>query len=229
LAFFLEEDLNFFPHPLLVDSDGLLCLGSSLTPANLLLAYQFGIFPWNGEEEPLLWWYTHPRCVLFPNKLKIHKSMRSYLNQNKFKVSFDLNFEGVIDRCKLKARPGQGGTWITPELKNAFMDLHQRGFVHSVEVWQDDELVGGLYGMALGKIFYGESMFADVPNASKFGFIKLVHFLEKKGFKLIDCQQETQHLMSLGAETISKLTFYKYLKQNIFEPHYKGKWEFEQA
>jgi len=143
---------------------------------------------------------------------------------DKFRVSFDQSFEEVMDKCKSKKRPDQEGTWITPELKSSFLELHRRGFAHSVEVWHEDKLVGGLYGLALGQIFFGESMFADVSNASKFGFIKLVQFLQKKDFKLIDCQQETRHLKSLGAETVSKFTFYKYLKENIFAPHLKGTW-----
>ena len=225
MAFYLEEDVSFFPHPLLADPDGLLCMGSSLNLDNILLAYQFGIFPWSNEGEPLLWWYTHPRCVLFPDKLKIHKSMKPYLNGNKFSVTFDTKFSEIIERCKSKKRPGQDGTWITQKIKSVFQELHEKGIAHSVEVWQNKKLVGGLYGIALGKIFFGESMFADVSNASKFGFIKLVQILKQKGFELIDCQQETQHLISLGAETISKEYFYNRLRKNIFQKTLMGTWE----
>lgn len=227
MAFYLEEDVHFFPHPLLADHDGLLCLGSQVNISNILLAYQFGIFPWSSEGEPLLWWYTHPRCVLFPDKIKVHKSMRPLINGDKFRITFDTHFSDVIDKCKTKKRPGQDGTWITRDIKKVFKELHELGFAHSVEVWDQDKLVGGLYGIALGKIFFGESMFADVSNASKLGFISLVKFLKTKGFNLIDCQQETKHLLSLGAETISKEKFYAHLKQNIFERSLMGPWSYK--
>jgi len=217
MAFFLPPEVDFFPHPFLADEDGLLAFGESLDINKLLLAYNFGIFPWNGPDDPVLWWYTHPRFVVFPENLKIHKSMRPYLNQNKFEYTFDKAFEAVIRSCKTQKRTNQDSTWITSHLESLFIQLHNMGWAHSVEVWKNNELVGGLYGLAIGKIFFGESMFANESNASKFAFIKLTKFLEEKGFKLIDCQQETNHLRTLGAELIGKEDFFRYLKINILE------------
>jgi len=224
LAYYLPPEVNFFPHPFLADPDGLLCLGSTINVENILLAYQFGIFPWNSSDEPNLWFYTHPRCVLYPDKLKIAKRMRPLLNNNKFEITFDTCFEKVIEKCKTKKRKNQDGTWITSELKEVFCKIHQKGLAHSAEVWHEGKLVGGVYGLAIGRIFFGESMFADMSNASKYGFIKLVLFLKENGFTLVDCQQKTDHLLSLGAETISKDSFSNQLKSNIFEPHLLGPW-----
>jgi len=217
VAFFLPTEVDFFPHPLLADEDGLLAFGAKLDVNRILLAYNFGIFPWNGPNEPLLWWYTHPRFVLFPEKIKIHKSMRPYLNGQKFDFTFDKAFKKVINNCKTKRRPNQDDTWITSPLEKVFIELHELGWAHSVEVWKNDELVGGLYGLAIGKMFFGESMFANESNASKFAFIKLSSFLQEHGFWLIDCQQETNHLRTLGAELIGKDVFFKKLKMNILE------------
>jgi len=225
MAYFLPDEVDFFPHPLLADDDGLLAMGARLDVDTLLLAYQFGIFPWTTAEQPLYWYYTHPRCVLFPDKLKISKSMRPYLNGDKFRWTIDTAFKQVMANCKQKQRAGQQGTWIFEELQEVFHELHEQGYAHSIEVWEGDELVGGLYGMALGRIFFGESMFAHKSNASKYGFIQLVKWLEAKGFWLIDCQQETQHLMSLGAEMISSDTFYGTLRKNILQTFVSGKWE----
>ncbi len=225
MAFYLPPEVDVFPHPFTADSDGFLALGGNLSPEKLLLAYQFGIFPWTNADEPLLWWYTHPRCILFPDSLRITKSMRPYLNGKRFRWSIDTAFSDVIAGCRQSDRKGQNGTWILQELEDSFTTLHNRGYAHSVEVWEDDKLVGGLYGLALGRIFFGESMFANVSNASKFGFINFVQFLQEKGFWLIDCQQRTQHLLSLGAETISGERFMDYLRKNIFESGFPGQWD----
>ena len=224
--FFISHEADVFPHPLLSDSDGFLAVDSHLTIPKVLLAYQFGIFPWYNPGDPVLWWYTNPRFVLFPDKLKIHKSMRSYLNQNKFECTFDTHFPEVIQSCKNIHRKGQLGSWISEEMEYIYNELHEQGYAHSVEVWNGDDLVGGLYGIALGKVFYGESMFAFESNASKFGFIKLVQWLNKNGFELIDCQQETNHLSSLGAELIDGTDFLNYLKLNIFNPTKLEKWQY---
>ena len=226
MAFFIPENSNFFPHPLLSDPDGLLAIGSHLSPENLLLAYQFGIFPWTHEEEPLLWWFTHPRFVLFPENLKIKKSLRSVINKEEFEISFDTQFEEVIEICQTINRKDQHDTWITSDLKQCFIKLHKEGVAHSVEVWKDENLVGGLYGMALGEIFFGESMFSLLPNASQVGFVHLVNYLNSKGFTLIDCQQETEHLKQFGTELISKKRFYEFLRLNIFVPQIKGHWKY---
>lgn len=205
-----EEDLSF-PPAHLAPPEGLLALGGDLSPERLLLAYQQGIFPWFNEDEPILWWSPDPRFVLFPSELKVSKSMRPYFNQGKFAVSFDTCFEAVMKSCGEVNRKGQDGTWITPEMLDAYTQLHRMGVAHSVEVWQDQDLVGGLYGIALGKVFFGESMFARVSNASKFGFISLVRQLSLRGFQLIDCQQQTRHLGSLGARPIARQEFLQIL------------------
>ena len=179
----------------------------------VLNAYNFGIFPWY-SEYPVVWYFTNPRCVLYPKDLKIHKSMRSYLNQEKYKCTFNTAFPRVIEECKRVKRPGQEGTWLTPELIECFKELHIRGYAHSVEVWDQDELVGGVYGIKIGHIFFGESMFHKKANASKFGFIHLVRKLESEGVCLIDCQQQTNHLMSFGAIMISKNKFWNHLRTN---------------
>ncbi len=210
----LENDYTFPPVDL-ADPNGILAVGGDLSVDRLLEAYRQGIFPWFNPDDPIIWWSPDPRFVLFPDDLKIHKSMRPYFNQQKFKVSFDHDFETVMRSCQVQRRNHQqGGTWITEDMIEGYCNLHQQGFAHSVEVWDGEELVGGLYGIALGKIFFGESMFAKVSNASKFGFITLVQELKKKGFKLIDCQQETGHLGSLGARAIPRKEFIEMLEAN---------------
>lgn len=196
------------------DSDGLLAVGRDLSPERLKEAYYKGIFPWYNEGQPVLWWSPDPRMVLFPDNLKIARSMRPYLNQEKFQVSFNQEFERVIDSCGNVDRKGQEGTWITPVIKENYMELHKEGLAFSTEVWDDSELVGGLYGIYLKdrKMFCGESMFARASNASKFGFIKLVQQLKTEGVKIIDCQIYTSHLESLGAEEIPRSKFLQYLK-----------------
>lgn len=221
-----DNELNF-PHPKYARPDGLLAAGGDLRPERLLLAYSWGIFPWYNEGESILWWHLAPRFVLFPNKLKVSKSMRPYFNQKKYRVSYDQAFEQVITACSSTPRDGQLGTWITADMKAAYIKLHQLGYAHSVEVWNGEELVGGLYGIVLGKIFFGESMFAHQSNASKFGFISLVRKLQAEGFELIDCQQETPHLASLGADCIPRKDFLALLEQNRTIKTVPGKWEGE--
>lgn len=196
------------------DEDGLLAVSRDLSPERLKEAYYKGIFPWYNEGQPVLWWSPDPRMVLFPGNLKISKSMRPYLNQDKFQVTFNRDFERVIDNCGEVARKGQDGTWITAAIKENYLQLHKEGFAHSVEVWENDKLVGGLYGIYLKNkhVFCGESMFAKTSNASKFGFIKLVQKLDEEGVKLIDCQIYTSHLESLGAEEIPRGEFLEYLE-----------------
>ena len=224
MAYFLPPGVEFFPHPLKTDEDGLLAMGASIDADTLLLAYQFGIFPWSNEGEPTFWYYTHPRCVLYPADVRVTKSMRPYLNGNRFRWSLDTAFPQVIRNCKQIKRSGQNGTWLYDRLEDTFLELHQLGLAHSVEVWEGEELVGGLYGLALGNIFFGESMFAKVSNASKYGFIQLCRWLDKHGFTMVDCQQRTQHMLSMGAETISKEAFMKRLRFNVFESTKLGPW-----
>jgi len=220
----LRRDQLIFPHPSEALNEGLLCVGGDLSPERLLLAYQFGIFPWFNEGEPILWWTPFPRMVLRPEHLKVSKSMRPLFNKKKFDVSFDTSFEYIIRNCQTTNRPGQKGTWLTEEMVTAYITLHQQGFAHSVEIWENGEIVGGLYGIGLGRIFYGESMFHHQPNASKYGFITLVGELRKRGFRLIDCQQETEYMKQFGAATIPKEEFFSVIKDNLLKETYCGSW-----
>ncbi|MBX2843218.1 MAG: leucyl/phenylalanyl-tRNA--protein transferase [Flammeovirgaceae bacterium] len=223
-VFELDRNENYFPPAYLADSSGLLAIGGDLSPERLLTAYEMGIFPWFNPNEPILWWSPNPRFVLFPENVKVSKSMRQILRSGKFKVTFDQNFLGVIKGCQEMYRPGQKGTWISQEIINSYYELHKIGFIHSVEVWLDEELVGGLYGGCFGKCFFGESMFAKVSNTSKIGFILLAKNLEAHGFEFIDCQVYTRHLESLGANMIPRLDFLKSVETNSRLPLYKGNW-----
>ena len=210
--YLLSEDL-IFPPVHLADKYGLLAFGGDLSAERLLLAYKSGIFPWYNQVEPIVWYSPDPRMVLFPKKLKISKSMKQIIRKNQFRATFNQNFSEVIANCKNSYREGQGGTWITDEMEQAYINLHNFGVAKSVEVWEENELVGGLYGIDLGHVFCGESMFSKVSNASKFAFIQLVQKLEKEHYTLIDCQVYNEHLDSLGAEEISRSEFLTYLKK----------------
>lgn len=224
-VFWLDDESLDFPAPELATPEGIIAVGGDLSPERLLTAYSEGIFPWFNEGDPILWWSPDPRFVLFPDELVVSRSMRPYFNQKKFQVTFDRDFEGVMRNCQQSNRNGQSGdTWITEDMIRAYVQVHDMGYAHSVEVWQDEELVGGLYGISLGKIFFGESMFAKVSNASKYGFITLVQKLREKGFVLIDCQQQTQHLGSLGARPISRKSFLQYLEENKKQETLTGSW-----
>lgn len=203
-----------FPPVETADEDGLLAIGGELSVKRLIDAYNHGIFPWYDASQPVLWWSPDPRMVLFPQKLKVSKSMKQLFRKNTFQVTFNRNFKDIIENCANIWRQGQNGTWITQEIQEAYLELHSLGLAHSVEVWDGNNLVGGLYGIYLKdkKVFCGESMFATVSNASKYGFIKLVEKLKAEGVKLIDCQIYTPHLESLGAEEISRKEFLGFLK-----------------
>lgn len=202
-----------FPPAETANSVGLLAFGGDLSTQRLISAYTHGIFPWYDSSQPVLWWSPDPRMVLFPENLRISKSMRQVIKKDIFQVTYNKEFAQVIKNCATVPREGQEGTWITPGMLEAYAELHHLGYAESVEVWQEKELVGGLYGIYLRdkKIFCGESMFAKKSNASKFGFIKLVQKLEAEGVTLIDCQIYTEHLASLGAEEIPRSEFLKYL------------------
>jgi len=191
--------------------DGLLALGGDLSPARLLEAYKRGIFPWFSEEDPPLWWCPDPRCVLYPDKIRVSHSMKPLLRKDVFQFRVNMDFEGVMRGCQNTPRPGQDGTWITEDIIEAYTALHKMGVAHSAEAWQDGKLVGGLYGLRLGKVFFGESMFSSVSNSSKWVFIKWVEQLRGEGVQLVDCQVETEHLLSLGAELIPRGLFLEHL------------------
>lgn len=203
-----------FPPVNYADEQGLLAVGGELNVKSLIAAYSQGIFPWYDDSQPVLWWSPDPRMVLFPEKLKVSKSMKQLLKKDAFKITYNEDFVQVLEHCANIVRPGQDGTWITEEIKAQYQKLHELNIAQSVEVWKDGKLVGGLYGIYLRdkNVFCGESMFAKVSNASKFGFIKLVEKLRKEGIKLIDCQIYTDHLASLGAEEIPRKEFLKFLK-----------------
>ena len=209
----LLTDKLEFPHPSLASSEGLLAVGGDLSVERLLLAYRSGVFPWfNDDEHLILWWTPNPRFVLFPDQLKVSKSMNQVLRNGGFTVTVNKEFEAVIENCSKAKRSGQEGTWITRDMINAYTKLHHLGFAKSVEVWQNDTLVGGLYGVDLGHgVFCGESMFAKVSNASKVAFIS---FIQNTNYKIIDCQVYTKHLESLGAKEIERDKFLGYLREN---------------
>lgn len=209
--YFLFDNL-YFPPVSEADEEGILAVGGDLSPERLKLAYQKGIFPWFNEGEPILWWTPDPRMVLFLDELVISKSMRNILNRKQFTVTFNTNFKEVISNCQKIQRIGQDGTWISDDIVESYCELNRQGIAKSVEVWQDNVLVGGLYGVDLGHIFCGESMFSKVSNASKVAFISLVNRLEKENYKLLDCQVYNPHLDSLGCREIDREEFMSILK-----------------
>jgi leucyl/phenylalanyl-tRNA--protein transferase len=211
--FVLDKELAFPPSSL-ADPDGLLAMGGDLSTQRLLLAYQNGIFPWY-EGEYILWWCPDPRFVLFPEELKIHKSIKPLLNRNEFEFTVNKAFREVIRQCKKIPRPGQDGTWITNEVEKAYIRMHELGYATSAEVWQNGELVGGLYGMKLGKVFFGESMFSKVSQASRYAFIRYVEQMKQEGVELIDCQVYTEYLESMGAKMILRKDFIAMLKKLV--------------
>jgi len=211
--YLLTEEI-MFPHPSEADENGLVAIGGDLSSERLIHAYNNGIFPWFNDDEPLLWWSPDPRMVLFPKELRVSKSMRVVLKKELFKITFNTAFESVIQQCAQVKRDDQDDTWITNDMTVAYIELHKQGIATSVEVWQDEVLVGGLYGIDLKekKVFCGESMFSTVSNASKAAFITLIKELQTKEYNLIDCQMYTKHLESLGAREISRNDFLKHIQ-----------------
>jgi leucyl/phenylalanyl-tRNA--protein transferase len=222
-VFQLPDDI-LFPDPSLAEPDGLLAVGGDLSPERLLAAYKNGIFPWYSEHEPILWWSPDPRLVLFPKKFKVSHSLKQKIKKNVFSVRMDSDFEQVISACAETERNHEDGTWITDEMKEAYNELHRKGFAHSVESYFDGKLVGGLYGVSLGKAFFGESMFHMMTDASKVALYYLVEKAKEFNFLFIDSQVETEHLMSLGAELIPRKKYLKLLTEAIHFPSQKGKW-----
>ncbi len=211
--FLLNKDL-VFPPVEMADEEGLLAIGGDLGTERLLLAYQKGIFPWYNEGEPICWWSPDPRFVLYPAELKVSSSMKTILNNGKYCFTINRTFSEVVQNCKTITRKDQAGTWISPAVQKAYTLLHEKGFAHSAETWAGEKLAGGLYGIRLGNIFFGESMFSLEKNASKFAFINYVQQLQKENVQLIDCQVYTKHLESLGARMISRNLFSKILAEN---------------
>lgn len=213
-----------FPSPHLASHEGLLAVGGDLSIKRLLLAYRLGIFPWYSEGEPILWWSPEPRLVLYPDELKISRSLNKVINKGVFKVTMDRAFEDVISECARVRLEAQEGTWIVDDMVSAYCRLHAAGFAHSVEAWQEERLAGGLYGVSLGKCFFGESMFTRVTNASKVALVALVNHLKTLHFALIDCQIATAHLKRFGAREISRARYLEELDEALIAPTLRGSW-----
>lgn len=220
-VFLITQDL-VFPDPMHADEQGLLAVGGDLSMDRLLLAYESGIFPWYNDDQPLLWWSPDPRCVLQPSEVKVSKSMRNVLNRADFEVTADQAFPEVIRAC-MDTRKREG-TWLNEDMVSAYINLHRLGIAHSIEVWRGDALVGGLYGLSLGNLFFGESMFSKANNMSKVAFICLARGLERWGMPLIDCQVENDHLISLGAQAMPRAEFLEHLRRGMEAPTRRGSW-----
>ena len=223
----LPEQL-IFPNPEEAETEGLLAVGGDLSTERLLLAYSMGIFPWYSDEDPILWWSPDPRLILEPECLKISKSLKRIIAKKQFSITMDHDFKTVINRCATTKRK-EDGTWIVDDMINAYIELHHKGFAHSVEVWEKEKLVGGLYGVSIGKIFFGESMFSEINNASKISLVYLVKALREWGFSCIDCQVKTEHLISMGAREISRHDFLNQLKKTVKEKTRVGKWSLPES
>lgn len=223
--FALTEDL-VFPPAHLASPEGLLAVGGDLSPERILLAYHHGIFPWYSPEDPILWWSPDPRMILLPQDFRVSRSLKKKIDQGRFEVSIDLGFEQVIHLCaRLRTDNGQG-TWITPEMMGAYINLHRMGYGHSVEVWCQGKLAGGLYGLSLGSCFFGESMFSQERDASKLALYHLCQYLQRKDFCMIDCQVPSAHLKSLGAVSIRRKAFLSLLRMCLKRPSQIGVWEY---
>ena len=215
---------HIFPNAREGSDEGLLAYGGDLNPNRLLTAYRNGIFPWFSPNDPILWWSPNPRLVLYPDEFKESKSLRRVIKNRGYVVKFDTNFEAVIEYCSQVPREGQEGTWLTDEMKNAYIELHKMGFAHSVETYFEDKLVGGFYGVSMGKAFFGESMFALMPDASKVALRKLSTLCVEKCYDFIDCQVETPHLVSLGARLVERDQFLDELEEALLKPSDIGLW-----
>ena len=224
-VYLLSSDIAF-PSPNLTSDGGLLAIGGDLDQRRLLLAYSMGIFPWYAQAEPILWWSPDPRLVLYPEELRISTSLKRAIKKDLFRITMDQAFEQVITACANIRREKEEGTWIVPDMIAAYCKLHESGFAHSVEAWQDGKLAGGLYGVSLGKCFFGESMFTIITNASKVAFVALVKYLKALSFDLIDCQVKTEHLINFGAREIPRERFLKQLEKALQSPTLKGKWSY---
>ncbi len=218
LPVFLPVEGAHFPDPDRADPEGLVAIGGSLSYERLLRAYSMGIFPWYDAATPILWWSPDPRCVLLPQDLHVSRSLRRTLKANHFTITLNRAFAEVIRNCSQAPRPGQNGTWLVPEMIEAYIDLHRRGFALSVEAWLDGALVGGLYGVRFGSVFFGESMFHTVPDASKAAFVHMCRWLIQNGCTLIDCQQTTRYMLRFGAREMPRREFLRRLSNAILDP-----------
>ncbi len=224
-VFLLSQKIEF-PSPHFAGEDGLLAVGGCLSEERLLLAYRMGIFPWFSEGDPVLWWSPDPRLVLYPQELRVSKSLQKIIRKKQFHLTMDTAFARVIDACASSRTKNNEGTWITEDMIESYIKLHESGFAHSVEAWCQGELAGGLYGVSLGGCFFGESMFTRLSNASKVAFVALVHFLEKMSFDLIDCQITTGHMVRFGAKEVQRAIFLKQVEDSLQSSTKKGKWSF---
>ena len=223
-VFRLPDDDLIFPPPHLATREGLLAVGGDLSPQRLLLAYENGIFPWYSHGDPILWWSPDPRLVLYPDQLKISRSLERTIRRNIFRVTLDTDFKHVITSCATTPRHDANGTWITSEMIEAYCRLHERGYAHSVETWYNDKIVGGLYGLSLGRCFFGESMFATMSDASKVALVHLRDFLHTHSFDLIDCQVSTEHLAAMGAIEVPREMFLRQIRHSLRKPALLGSW-----
>ena len=221
---FLLTEEAVFPAPHLADEDGIIAVGGDLSPERLIAAYQAGIFPWYSDNSPILWWSPDPRLVLLPEEIKVSRSLRRTLERRIYDTTFDLAFRDVMKHCAEAPRKDQEGTWITGEMIDAYCRLHDLGLAHSAESWYHGSLVGGLYGVAMGRIFFGESMFSLRRDASKAAFVTLVRGLSAAGYRLIDCQVRTDHLISLGAREVPRSQFLSLLTAYVKMPAPRGPW-----
>jgi leucyl/phenylalanyl-tRNA--protein transferase len=222
-VYLLSQDL-VFPPPQLASDEGLLAVGGDLSQERLLLAYQMGIFPWYSENEPILWWSPDPRLVLYPHEVHVSKTLRKIIKKTVFQITMDKAFDRVITACAQVHMQNNRGTWIVEDIVKAYCQLHQAGFAHSVETWCQGELAGGLYGVSLGRSFFGESMFSCISNASNVALVALAEHLKTLAFDMIDCQVSTDHLKRFGAIEISRLRFLEQLSKSLTSPTIRGKW-----
>ncbi len=226
LYYISDFDQYIFPHPEVLPTTDYVAIGGDISVDRLLLAYQYGFFPWFNESEPVIWWHPIDRFVIFPQDIYVAKSMRPYFNQQKYRLTFDTAFEEVINHCKNIKRRDADSTWISDDFVTSYTRLHHMGLAHSVEVWdKDGHIIGGLYGVSTGKIFFGESMFSYVSNASKFALISLAKLLKHHGYWMIDCQMPTSHLKSMGGKFVKRKDFVNTLRKNYFEKTKRGNWE----
>ncbi len=228
-VFWLPDKGVDFPNPNLADADGLLAIGGDLSVERLLSAYACGIFPWYNDDSPILWWSPDPRFVLYPDELHVPRSLRRSIRSRRFRITVDTAFSGVITRCARTPRPGQSGTWIVRDVIAGYTALHELGLAHSVEAWTGDTLVGGIYGVGLGRVFFGESMFYAEPDASKTALVWLVSLLRWAGYAMVDCQQVTDNLQRFGAREVRRVDFLEQLRMAMTAPTMQGRWSLPQG